>query len=275
MTKYRQVGGRLGVYIRANNPSTQQIQGLLADLLAGDPLLPTMREVALTPEFVPLKGLAGSGGGAVQRDALLQELAERYLPGVVDDIGQLINGLLDQPAGATMYAREESVGRQDRTDSSIPDIDAAIQEDEPIELDSDFILRNSKYEYEDEYYEQSHEAPEEDYAYNKYQSWFAPVESWSDEKKGEYTSFSPASYEGRYIGQISSILKAPTGLVVQWCNRNRLRGGEWIGPETYLDNEECFFVLENYKPSNGLMQFLVAVLAVCFIAAAIAFAIAL
>ena len=51
LTKYRQVGGRLGAYIRANNPSTQQIQGLLADLFAGDELLPTMREVVSRPEF--------------------------------------------------------------------------------------------------------------------------------------------------------------------------------------------------------------------------------
>ena len=42
LTKYRQVGGRLGAYIRANDPSTQQIQGALADLLAEDPPLPTM-----------------------------------------------------------------------------------------------------------------------------------------------------------------------------------------------------------------------------------------
>jgi len=30
MAVYRQVGGRLGAYIRAKNPTTQQIQGFLA-----------------------------------------------------------------------------------------------------------------------------------------------------------------------------------------------------------------------------------------------------
>ena len=109
MTKYRQVGGRLGAYIRANHPSTQQIQGLLADLLAGDPLLPTMREVVAMPAFAALQGLAGSGGGVVQRDALLQELAKRYLPAVVDEAGQLVNGMLDQPAGATTYGSDSTV----------------------------------------------------------------------------------------------------------------------------------------------------------------------
>lgn len=95
MTNYRQVGGRLGVYIRTKNPTTQQIQGLLADLLAGDTLLPTMREVASSPLFLVLQAYAGSGGGAVQRDALLQELAQRYVPAVLEQVGQLLNGLID------------------------------------------------------------------------------------------------------------------------------------------------------------------------------------
>ena len=101
LTNYRHVGGRLGAYIRANNPSTQQIQGLLADLLAGDKLLPTMREVVTMPAFAALQSQAGSGGGAIHRDALHQELAARYLPVVVDEVGQLVNGMLDLPVGQT------------------------------------------------------------------------------------------------------------------------------------------------------------------------------
>ena len=95
MTKYRQVGGRLGAYIRTNNPTTQQIQGVIADLLAGDKLLPTMREVATMPAFAELQRLAGSGGGSVQRDALLQELAARYLPEVVERVSDLLGGMLE------------------------------------------------------------------------------------------------------------------------------------------------------------------------------------
>ena len=95
MTKYRQVGGRLGAYIRTGSPSTQQIQGLLADLLVGDELLPTMREVVGCASFQALQGLAGSGGGVVQRDVLLSELSRRYLPVVVEDVNELINGMLD------------------------------------------------------------------------------------------------------------------------------------------------------------------------------------
>lgn len=103
MADYRQVGGRLGAYIRTTKPTTQQIQGLLSDLLAGDELLSTMRDVVSTSSFKVLQELAGSGDGAVQRDAFLSELARRYLPTVVDEVGQLINGMLDQPAGKTIY----------------------------------------------------------------------------------------------------------------------------------------------------------------------------
>ena len=95
MTDYRQVGGQMGAYIRANNPSTHQIQALVADLLAGDELFITMREVVGCSSFSPLKPLAGTGTGAVQRDALLQELSQRYLPQVVEEVGRLLDGMLD------------------------------------------------------------------------------------------------------------------------------------------------------------------------------------
>ena len=99
LTNYRQVGGKLGAYIRANKATTQQIQGVIADFLAGDRLLPTMREVATMPAFAELQRLAGSGAGSVQRDSLLQELAVRYLPVVLEDVCQLVNGMLDLPVG--------------------------------------------------------------------------------------------------------------------------------------------------------------------------------
>jgi len=95
LTDYRQVGGRLGAYIRANNPSTQQIQGLLADMLAGDELLLTMKDVVGRPSFQALQALAGCGSGTVQLNALLQELSRRYLPVVIEEVNQLLNGMLD------------------------------------------------------------------------------------------------------------------------------------------------------------------------------------
>jgi hypothetical protein len=62
-----------------------------------------MREVATTSAFLALQELAGSGGGSIQRDALVQELAARYLPVVVDEVRQLVNGMLDQPDDQTTF----------------------------------------------------------------------------------------------------------------------------------------------------------------------------
>ena len=134
MISYRQVGGRLGAFVRTNEPSIQQIHGLLADLLAGDKLLQTMREVTTRPKFIVLLELAGSGRGVVERDALLQELSDTYLPAIVDEVGQLLNGLLDQPAGNTIYSikedqqAEEDRERAERQERAIRDITTKYEE---------------------------------------------------------------------------------------------------------------------------------------------------
>jgi len=106
MVDYRQVGGRIGLYIRTRNPTTQQIQALISDLLAGDDLLLPMRDVIARPWFSALQDLAGSGRGCVPRDAGLQELAKSYLPQVVENVRQLLNGMLDQPASKTTYTTD-------------------------------------------------------------------------------------------------------------------------------------------------------------------------
>ena len=94
MINYRQVGERLAVYYRSTSSSPKQVIAVLSDLLAGDELLPTMRDIASRQDFAVLLGLAGSGGGLIQRDALLSEISLRYLPGVVADVGEVLNGLL-------------------------------------------------------------------------------------------------------------------------------------------------------------------------------------
>ena len=125
MTSYRQVGERLGAYLRANNPSTQQVQGLLSDLLAGDELLHTMRDVASGPSFLALHALAGSGSGTSQRDAFLDEVSRRYLPVVIGELTDLIDGLLDlnvnQPPRFYASDREESSCRDSYMNESTAD----------------------------------------------------------------------------------------------------------------------------------------------------------
>jgi hypothetical protein len=134
MASYRQIGGVLGAYIRANNPSTQQIQGLLADLLTSDELLLPMRDLVSRKCFINLQPFAGSGGGIVQRDACLQELSRSYLPIVVDQISQVINGMLDQPAQNTRQPQEvegsrHPAGTEKSTQETKPSTDKAPNKD--------------------------------------------------------------------------------------------------------------------------------------------------
>jgi hypothetical protein len=98
VASYREIGGRLGAFIRTTAPTTQQIQGLLSDLLTDDKLLLPMRDLVTRQCFVQLQPLAGTGGGVAQRDACLQELGTIYLPDVIGHIGQVITGMLDLAA---------------------------------------------------------------------------------------------------------------------------------------------------------------------------------
>jgi len=107
MPSYRHIGGSLGAYIRKSRPTTQQIQALLGDLLPGDELLLPLRDVVARASFRSLYELAGSGKGAIQRDSLLQELAKSYLPQFVDQVGQVLNGMLDLSAGETISANTQ------------------------------------------------------------------------------------------------------------------------------------------------------------------------
>lgn len=95
MDKYGHVGKQLGIYILANAPRIQQIQGLLSDLLIDDDLLVPMRDAVSRPTFLSLYELIGSGRGSLQRDALLQDLSRSYLPVVVAQIRVLLNGMLN------------------------------------------------------------------------------------------------------------------------------------------------------------------------------------
>lgn len=141
MGSYRQVGGRLGAYIRANNPSTQQIQGLLADLLAGDELLPIMRDVVSRPSFAPIKVLAGSGAGRIQLDALLQDLGRSYLPKIIDSIDKLISGALDIPERFAKNSRSLSLGPSfNRAATPATGISASVYNERPRETWNDQSL---------------------------------------------------------------------------------------------------------------------------------------
>lgn len=116
MDRYRRVGGQLRAYLRANEPSTQQIQALLGDLLADDELLLPMRDAVARPGFAAFKSHAGSGIGTMQRQALLQELGRSYLPSVVEGIGTVLAGILDPASDQVTSEVASSNPIQDKSD---------------------------------------------------------------------------------------------------------------------------------------------------------------
>lgn len=111
MDRYHQIGGKLSAYIRRTDPSTQQIQGFLADLLSADELLIPMRDVVSRPSFASLRELSGTGSGLVQRDALLSDLSRSYLPKVIGHVKSLLDGMLDTPE-ATNVIRITDQGKR-------------------------------------------------------------------------------------------------------------------------------------------------------------------
>ena len=95
LSKYRQVGGSLGAYIRANNPSTQQVKGLLSDLLAGDELLPVMSDMATKAAFARIALLTGSGKGEAEIIGITDELRTIYTTHAIASAEELLRGMLD------------------------------------------------------------------------------------------------------------------------------------------------------------------------------------
>ena len=99
---YRRIGADLARFVRQQGgqwPSASALQGVVADLVAGQAeLLLPLRDLVNRPTFRALAGLAGSGSGVVQRDALLQELRSTFAPGLLAAIKETLNGFLDLPA---------------------------------------------------------------------------------------------------------------------------------------------------------------------------------
>jgi hypothetical protein len=99
---YRAIGGQLALYLRQSEgpwPSTASLQGMAADLVgAHTELALPLRELVSRPAFRALAEKAGSGGGLLERDALLQDLQCTFAPAVVAGLAEVLNGMLDLPS---------------------------------------------------------------------------------------------------------------------------------------------------------------------------------
>lgn len=233
MSTYRTVGGRLGAYIRSNNPSTQQIQSLLGDLLANDELLLPMRDVVARQSFPALRDFAGSGGGAIQRDALLQELARSYLPNIVDAVGQLVNGFLDQPAGETIYAHNSLVSSTETEQVSQYKTQHSISNSQPSQLPQPI-------------------SPEREWGWQAFAN---------EPLAGPFRSKLPiqrTDVVNRTIplSAVAEELRIPLGYLLGWCLRKGYPQGISINQQSMLTPKEAFEMAQRYRNPFGILPFI-------------------
>lgn len=106
--QYRAIGGQLAVYLRQRGhelPSAQTLQALASDFAAGhDDLVLPLKDLLLKPAFRQLIPKAGSGKGALERQALLQSMQSTFAPAVIDALADVLSGFLDLPKDSTSDA---------------------------------------------------------------------------------------------------------------------------------------------------------------------------
>jgi len=96
------------VYLRQRGhdlPSAQTLQALASDFAAGhDDLVLPLKLLLLKPAFRQLIPKAGSGKGALERQALLQSMQNTFAPAVIDALADVLSGFLDLPKDSTSEA---------------------------------------------------------------------------------------------------------------------------------------------------------------------------
>lgn len=115
---YRQIGQTLASHINQSSgvPTGAALQGMIADLAADHPeLLLPMRDLVSRPAFQALIAKADSGGGMLQRDALINEVRPLFSALVLEALSELLNGFLNLPSATNQYqaaAEHEEWNRQ-------------------------------------------------------------------------------------------------------------------------------------------------------------------
>ena len=116
---YRQIGQTLASHINRSSgvPTGAALQGMIADLAADNPeLLLPMRDLVSRPAFQALIAKADSGGGMLQRDALINEVRPLFSAPVLEALSELLNGFLNLPSSTNQHQaaaeREEWNGQR-------------------------------------------------------------------------------------------------------------------------------------------------------------------
>lgn len=119
-SQWRELGQRLADYLQrmdVTDVTPARVQGLVADLVGEhQALLLPLKDLVSRPAFQALIPLAGSGSGALQRDALVSEIQTTFAQQLVTGLGDLLDGFLELPQRDTgrPAAAEQTVAGGER-----------------------------------------------------------------------------------------------------------------------------------------------------------------
>ena len=103
--QYRAIGGQLALYLRQRQgglPAPATLQAVAADLAADQAeLVLPLRDLVIRPGFAAVAAKAGSGGGVLERQALLQAMEATFAPAVIAALSEILAGCLDLPSVAS------------------------------------------------------------------------------------------------------------------------------------------------------------------------------
>jgi hypothetical protein len=114
----RALGSELAAFIVARSDeqlTTASLQAVIGDLAVDHPdLVAPLKDLVSRQSFRSVIPHASSRGGAIQRDALIQEISRIYHPAILTAIENVLNGFLETSGGVTSQL-SQSIFTQDQS----------------------------------------------------------------------------------------------------------------------------------------------------------------
>ena len=114
----RALGSELAAFIVARSDeqlTTASLQAVIGDLAVDHPdLVAPLKDLVSRQSFRSVISHASSRGGAIQRDALIQEVSRIYHPAILTAIENVLNGFLETSGGVALQL-SQSIFIQDRS----------------------------------------------------------------------------------------------------------------------------------------------------------------
>ena len=109
----RALGAQLAEFIKhrsAEQSTSAPLQAVIADLAVVHPdLIAPLKDLVSRQSFRSLIPHASSGGGVIQRDALIQEISRTYHPAVLVAIEDVLNGFLASTGGVASHISQSII----------------------------------------------------------------------------------------------------------------------------------------------------------------------